>query len=74
MYPQLRVEALEPQDVGEDQWGYNGGVRIDHEFRARFVELEPGDFFVGDSPRIRTVRCRRIGDLREVGPEWYVLA
>ena len=65
--------VLPTKDVRKDQWRYDGGIRVDHESRRLGAELDPRDLLVGDRARIRAVRRRRVGDLREVLPQSAIL-
>ena len=53
----------------EDEWGDDGGVGFDDEFRGFFAEFAPGDFFVGDGAGVASVARGGVADLAEVGPE-----
>lgn len=66
------IRHLLAQNVRENQWGHDTGVRINDVAWCVFIEFVPSDFLVGYRSRIRSVRCGRVRNLREILPVPHV--
>ena len=72
--PEMQSAGLPAEEVGEDEWGDDGGVGLDDETRSVGGKFAPGDFFVGNGTGVGAVAGGGVADLAEVGPEGNVFA
>src|ERR1700679_1632186 len=58
-----------PQHPGKDQRSNYGGVAFNNKFRRMDIQFAPGDLFVRNGSRIRSVGGSRIRDMAKIAPE-----